>query len=192
MPQDIRIPFVLLGCLIASALTGCAAPGSAVTQVEFAGKLTDTTGRSLAYTPVQICLPAGYGLAGLDAAWGAPKDYGHADQWVSLTTDANGQFSHRFEPVTYSVTHWLFPPLGPTPKKPPKPVVGLRTRLASGEWFIVYAEGDSSRALRWREGTQDRTPLPKAVSKPVLAFRPASDDTPAGWTTEVTAVRPEA
>jgi hypothetical protein len=175
---------------LTGSLVGCVAPGSAVTQVRFAGQLKDESGEPLGNLPIQICLPAAYGLAGLDAAMGKPADYGHQDQWVSLTTDAEGRYWYEFQPVTYSVSYWLFPPLGPMPKDPPKPVVGLRTRLADGEWFILYAEGDSSRALRWREGTEDRTPLPNGVSKPVLTLRPATEGSPPGWTTELTALRP--
>jgi hypothetical protein len=121
---------------------------------------------------------------------GKPADYGHRDQWVSLSTDGDGRFGHRFEPVTYSVTHWLFPPLGPSPRDPPKPVVGLRTRLPDGAWFIVYVEGETSRAVRFREQPVERTPLPGGAGKPTVTLRPAADGAPPGWAADVSVALP--
>jgi hypothetical protein len=179
---------VLLACLAGALAGGCVAPGSAMTQVELRGQLLDESGAPMAYRPLQVCLPAAYGLRGLDAAWGEPADYGHRDQWAQLTTDAEGRFVHRFEPMTYSMMYWLLPPLGAG--KPPKPVVGLRSRLASGEWFLVYLDGNKSRAVRWREGTSERTPVPGGTTAPVVTYRKGTRDDPHGWTSDVTITRP--
>ena len=174
--------------LVVASGGGCAAPGSALTQVELTGELRDRDGKPLAHRPLEICLPAGYGLRGLDARWGKPADYGHRDQWVTVITDGEGRFAHTFEPVSYSMLFWLVPPLGGG--RPPKPVIGLRSRLPAGEWFIVYVMGDKTRALRWRENTEQRTPLPGLVGTPALTFRKHARAKPAGWTTHVVVTRP--
>ena len=179
---------IVIACLASAASAGCVAPGSSVTQVEFRGRMLDPAGEPMAHRAVKVCLPAGYGLRGLDAAWGKPADYGHRDQWAWVTTEAHASFAHRFKPVSYSVLFWLLPPLGAG--RPPKPVVGLRSRLASGEWFLVYVDGDESRAVRFREATDGRAPVPGAAAKPVVTFRKRADGSPAGWTSDVTITRP--
>ena len=120
-----------------SFLSGCAAPGSSITQAGISGRIVDSQGRGIAGRQVEVGLPASYGLAGLDAVWSKPEDYGHRSAHARLQTDADGRFTYLFPPNTYSIALWLLPPLGVLPRQPPKPFIVIRTASISPDFFVT-------------------------------------------------------
>ncbi len=146
---------------------GCAAPGSAVTQVHIRGRMINARGEPVARQAVQLLLPASYGLAGLDARMGKPSRYGHKDQVVMVRTDPDGRIEHAFAETTYSIAFWLLPPLGPCPKKPPKPWVLLRTdRQTDDYWVLRMTDSGFEASVKVR----GRSTLVKQSSHEPAAF----------------------
>jgi len=125
-----------------AALTGCAFPGSSLTQVEFRGRLVDEGGAPLVGEQLRLTLPAGYGLAGLDRTFGEPSDYGHRDQIAVVRTDTDGRFAHVFEPTTYSMSFFLLPPLGAIPGDPPAPAIYIRWPEHAPTMLVVQNDDD--------------------------------------------------
>jgi hypothetical protein len=114
-----------------------------MTQVGVEGRVVDAAGASVAGETVELFLPAGYGLAGMDRAWGAPSDYGHRDARAVVVTGEDGRFSHLFPPTTYSVSFLLIPPLGSLPRTPPPPALGVRTLSTSSSWLVVSPQDEA-------------------------------------------------
>lgn len=108
-------------------LAGCAAPGSALTRSSIRGKLVDRRSQPVSCQEVEVSLPSSYGLQGLDSAMGKPEDYGHSDETAVLRTDRNGEFHHLFQVRTRSIAFFFLPPLGPVPRRPPRPYFEIRT-----------------------------------------------------------------
>ena len=152
-----KIPTALLASLaLALPGAGCAAPGSALTQVVVEGEVIGEDGGPLPGTRVHLLLPARYGLRGLDALYGKPGDYGHDDQMRSVTADADGRFRVEFEPVTYSIMFWLIPPLGASFQGPPDPRLGVRVEGVE-EVNLIRISGSGVEVRTYR--LPERTPL---------------------------------
>src|SRR6266403_252509 len=47
-----------------------------------------------------------------------------------------------FPPTTYSITFFLFPPLGATPRQPPKPFFALRTPSIQPDSYLIGSNRD--------------------------------------------------
>jgi len=145
-------------------VTGCAAPGSGIVQIAVTGTLLDATSKPIAGRNIDLCLPKEYGLAGLDAKWGQPENYGHRDQKATVVTSSQGVFTNTFNPVSYSMVFWLLPPLGGFPRHPPEPFVFLRFPPVTNEYWSVWAkqEGFDNRV-----GVPDRAQwLPQSPTLP--------------------------
>lgn len=151
MKQIVRITAIIL---LSALGAGCAAPGSGRVQVSIKGQLLDATHKPLSGQQVDLMLPKEYGLAGLDAVWGKPEDYGHLDQKTTVTTDSDGVFTHTFAPVSYSMLFWFIPPLGPIPKAPPDPYVFLHFPPNANEYWSVWARksGLETRVAALQDG----------------------------------------
>ncbi|MCB0325832.1 MAG: hypothetical protein KDD69_19770 [Bdellovibrionales bacterium] len=107
--------------------TACTIPTSSLTTLSVSGQLLDERGGPVVGKPVEVVLPAAYGLNEIDLEYGRPSSYGHSDQRAVVYTDALGAFSHTFAPVEYSEQFWLLPPLGTLPESDPEP--GFLVRL---------------------------------------------------------------
>lgn len=90
--------------------------------------------------PLELILPASYGLNDIDQNHGKPEDYGHSPQRINLSTDALGSFTHSFTPVSYSRALWIIPPLGSFPRKPPAPLFYLRLLNTPEEYYAILVE----------------------------------------------------
>ena len=141
-----RVPQVGATLFVALATVGCAAPGSRLTRVALNARLTRADGTPLANEKVELCLPARYGLAGLDARYN-PAIFGHKDQRVTATTSGTGEVRHVFDPVTYSLVVFFIPPGLVLPLRPPKPLFVL-TLIDRPE--CRYVVGASKKRLEWR------------------------------------------
>lgn len=135
MRKGIIILGVFMLCVLAG---GCVFPGSGIGSVRINGRLLDASGQGIGNEQIHVLLSKEYGLAGLDAKWGKPEDYGHRDQRATLTTDNQGRFEHAFDATTYSVSYWLLPPLGPFPRKPPAPFFSLMLPAQRDEFWMVW------------------------------------------------------
>jgi hypothetical protein len=145
--------FAILMFFLPMLFAGCGAPGSAITQPGISGRLVDGHGHGVANKRISLMLPAQYGLAGLDAVWGKPEDYGHRQQEDTVETDSDGRFNCLFPPTTYSIVLLLLPPLGVIPSQPPKPFIGLRTASVAPNSYLIGWEGDHLGYRIWDHGT---------------------------------------
>ena len=143
-------------------LASCAAPGSAMTQVGISGRVVDAAGAPVSGEQIEVLLPPSYGLAGLDSVMGEPSDYGHRPLRASITTDAEGRFSHLFPGTTYSIAFWLVPPLGALPRKPPQPTVAVRTPSIAPNWVLVRSTDDGIESRLFEEATKTVKADPEA------------------------------
>jgi len=151
--KAIRSFFAVFALFLPLIFAGCGAPGSVITQPGVSGRLVDGHGHGVANKRITLMLPAQYGLAGLDAAWGKPEDYGHRQQEDTVETDSTGRFNCLFPPTTYSIVLFLLPPLGVIPSQPPKPFFGLRTASVEPDSYLIGWEGDHLGYRLWDHGT---------------------------------------
>lgn len=145
-------------------MTGCAAPGSAITQLHVRGQIIDDKGQPAARETIVLMRPAAYGLAGLDAKWGKAEDYGHRDNVVSVKTDEDGKFEQAFAPNTYSVTFWILPPLGGFPRKPPYPFFCLRTPKQTNDFWSLWMKDSGLETRAIERG--NRIPQVQSLAEP--------------------------
>jgi len=150
-PKNI-LPSVLI-VFAASWWSGCAAPGSSITQAGISGRILDSKGNAQVGQKIEVGLPASYGLDAWDASTGVPQDYGHWYQHTNLVTDAQGRFSCLFSPVTYSIRMWLLPPLGAFPRLPPKPYVIIQP-TNNPDFFVTGADQDHFAFRIWDHNTK--------------------------------------
>jgi hypothetical protein len=128
---------------LAFVVAACAAPGCALTQVGVTGRLIDADGAPVAGEQIELKLPAKHGLAGLDRVMLEPSAYGHHSMSATVVTDSDGRFSWRFPQTTYSISYFFIPPLGPLPRKPPPPTVGVRTAGMAPDWLVVRPDDET-------------------------------------------------
>lgn len=130
-----RFKYVVL--FLFSILAGCAAPGSAIGLLSVEGNLSSENGEPLKNQKIEFILPASYGFGGLDLVMNQPKDFGHKDQKIDVTTDSEGNFKQELGGTFYHVDCWLFPPVGCYPKAPPAPFVLARIDESSEEYYAI-------------------------------------------------------
>lgn len=176
-------------------LSGCAAPGSSITRAALSGRIVDAQGHAVAGQQVEVMLPAQYGLAGLDAVWGQPEDYGHQTQRVTLQTDADGKFSCIFSPTTYSISFWIFPPLGTFPRQPPRPFVAMRIASRSPDIMVAGMDHGHFDYRVWDHATGKFRQDSSARLSGSYTFlksekAPDGNRTIAGWLMNLTLVEP--
>jgi hypothetical protein len=179
-------PYVAALGLLLLVTTSCAAPGSSLTRVRVKGRVTTLDGAAAQNERIGLRLPAGYGLAGLDARWGEPAMYGHVDQDTVVTTDANGQFEVLFRPVTYSIMFFFLPPLGARPRYPPAPhlVVGFVDRLPNMGYLMAFTGGEFGyRVINFSAGEYE-TEILGGDEGPVWAVL-QKEDFPTEWQPDV-------
>jgi len=188
-PQSTMNQLVRL-CLVGAVsllLVGCAAPGSSITRHCIRGTVVDSLGRGVPGQRVVIVLPASYGLGGLDTYFGRPEDYGHHDQRAMLTTDGSGNFCHLFDPCAYHITFFLLPPLGPFPRRPPKPVYGVH--LSPCTYVVGYDRDHFDYRIIPASGPPERDPSQRVSGSYALRefqMRPDSPKKLKGWETSLT------
>lgn len=130
-------------------LSGCVMPGSGMTQIRIVGRVTDEHSQPVVGRNLFLIQGAGYGLNGSDSRMGKPEDYGHYDQHIDLVTDETGAFSHEFDPTTYSISSWVFPPLGARPSRAPDP--GLLCKIEGQDnevWMLTFKPASVDAVLR--------------------------------------------
>jgi len=176
-------------------LSGCASGGSAVTQAAISGRIVDAQGHGIVGQQVEVMLPAAYGLAGSEAAWGNPADYDQRTQRTTLQTDADGRFAYIFSPTTYSTRHWIFPPLGTFPRQPPRPFVAMRIASRSPDIIIAGMDHDHFDYRVWDHATgKFRQDTPPRLSGSYTLFEsekaPDGRQTIGGWRMDLTLVEP--
>jgi len=183
MKKSVECLAVLVLCALA---TGCAAPGSAICRTRVTGHLFDQAGLPLKNQQLDLLLPSQYGLAGLDARWGKPEDYGHRDQKATLATDDKGRFDHAFMPTTYSIAFWIFPPLGTIPRKPPEPYFYLKLPSQTNEFWVLWMkkEGLETKVIeRGNRTPRDQSQLLPAAFSGKLIWEPHAE--PRGYLVDV-------
>lgn len=167
-----RIPRVALGLSIL-LLAGCALPGSAVGNLEVHGSILNVAGEPLPGEPIEIVLPAEYGLGGLDRYFGEPGDYGNSDRRYAGTTDESGGFRWECGEVVYHASVWILPPLGLLPRRPSAPFLLIRFPRCGGEY---YAVNTASGEFRVHSSNGEELPI-KASHLIELTAEESSDDT---------------
>jgi len=173
-----RIKYISIPLLL--FLAGCCFPGSAVTRVRVEGQFIDQQGKPLPDKNIILGFPKQYGLAGLDAIWGKPEDYGHRNQTSILTTDNNGYISTIFGPTTYSCSVCIFPPLGTLPKKPPYPA--FKMRIGDGpplEYYVITGNKNGIKAIVLSGFVKG--PLDKSIDAPAEVTGELVEETFNNW-----------
>jgi hypothetical protein len=133
-------------------------PGSrGLNDVIVKGRITTAEGSPLADEPVDLLLPATYGLSASEA--GHPADFGNSNHLVQVSTDANGQFSHSFGPVAYHVDHFWVPFHISIPAGPPPLYFYLRLPRLSPDRYLIDARENSYELLPEEE---EETPASSA------------------------------
>ncbi len=115
-------------------LSSCAAPGSALGKVGIRANISLPLESDLR---LRITLDESYGLGSIDRYFGKPEDYGHKDQVTVLTMKPDGSFEDQIFEVLYHVTYFILPPLGPIPRKAPKPYYIIEFSNIKDEIYVV-------------------------------------------------------
>lgn len=126
--------------VLAALLSACTIPRSTTGHVAFSGYVIGSSKSE--QVSLDVTLPKNYGLGRLDLLVNTPEDFGHKDQTIRVQV-VDGRFSVQFPPVDYHANVWFLPPIGASPKQPPKPTYSVSFSDASDEVYVVGFDRDS-------------------------------------------------
>jgi hypothetical protein len=140
--------------------TACSLPNSKLTTISVSGRLVSKTGQPVSNQPIEVTLPASYGLSEIDAEYSSPESLGRETRRAIVRTDSMGSFTHSFTEVPYSTALWILPPLGNFPKTPPQPQFLMRVMDNPDAVYSMAVNKEDITYAVWR-GSRNKHAYPK-------------------------------